>query len=234
MKKVWTLISSRTGRKVVAVCVVLLAGVGAVNLDQRTDTERAKAWTASHPNALPTSLAELAAYPEDYRTAIFKALPAADKSRLWREQLQTVLDHETLTNEQRTFVEQTIAMATPTSFEPNQPTPEVCPDIARLFTDQTMRDKVTKLGSVTPPARTAWSTVAFVSTKLHDTIGLNAHGFKCECRGLGLCECGLTEACIPDGGCEESDDCGCIWAGKCDKYCEAQVLLNLKIGGSTK
>jgi hypothetical protein len=232
MKKVWNLISSRTGRKVVAVCVVLLAGVGAVNLDQRTDAERAKVWATSHTRALPSTLAELAAYPEDYRKAIFSALPAADKSRLWREQLQLVLDRETLDNEQRTFVEKTIAMATPQSFEPNQPTPEVCPDIARLFTDPDMRAKVTKLGSMTPPARTAWSTVASVTTTLHQTVGLNAHAFRCDCRGLGLCECGLTEACTAEGGCEHSENCGCIWYGTCDKYCEAPVLLNMRIDGS--
>src|SRR6476619_4307432 len=131
MKKIWTLVSSRTGRSAAAVLVVVLAGVGAVNLDRRTERERAGAWANSHVSALPKSLAQLAAYPEDYRKAIFKAMPAADKSRLWREQLQIVLDREPLDNEQRTFIEKTIALATPLSFEPNQPTPEVCPEIAR-------------------------------------------------------------------------------------------------------
>src|SRR5262245_17043656 len=113
MKKFWSLVSSRRGRSAVAVLAVLVAGVGAVNLDHRTERERANAWVKSHPNALPKSLAELAAFPEDYRKAIFKALPAADKSRMWREQLQTVLDREMLTNEQRSFIEQTIVQAEP-------------------------------------------------------------------------------------------------------------------------
>ena len=233
MKQMWTRISSRNGRWVVAVLVVLLAGIGAVNMDQRTERARAAAWANSHASALPESLAQLAAYPEDYRKAIFKAMPAADKSRMWREQLQTVLVSETLNNEQRTFIEKTIALATPASFEPNQPTPEVCPDIARLFTDLDLRAKVTKLGTVTPPSRSMWSTVATVRQAIHRSVGLNARGFKCDCRGLGLCECGLTEACIATGGCEQTDDCGCIRSGTCDKYCEAQVMINLRVGGGT-
>lgn len=234
MKRIWNLVSSRNGRSVVAVAVVLVAGVGAVNLDHRTERERAGVWASTHASSLPKSLAQLAAYPEDYRKAIFRAMPAADKSRLWREQLQVVLDRETLNNEQRTFIEKTIALATPESFNPNQPTPEVCPDIARLFTDPDLRAKVTKLGSVTPAQRTAWSTVATVSQKIHSVVGLNAGGLKCDCRGLGLCECGLTQACIDDGGCESTEDCGCIWPGTCDKYCEAPIQLNLRVGGSTK
>jgi len=229
MKKMWSLVTSRTGRSVAAVLVVVLAGIGAVNLDKRTERERAGAWADSHVTALPKSLAQLAAYPEDYRKAIFHAMPAADKSRLWREQLQVVLDRETLNNEQRTFIEKTMALATPASFEPNQPTPEVCPDIARLFTDPDMRAKVTKLGSFTPPARSAWSTVATVSQTLHRAVGLNARSLNCDCRGLGLCECGLTEACTQGGGCNQTNDCGCIWSGTCDKYCEATIQTTLKV-----
>ena len=229
MKKIWSLVSSRTGRSVAAFLVVVLAGIGAVNLDHRTERERAGVWAKSHASALPKSLAQLAAYPEDYRKAIFKAMPAADKSRMWREQLQVVLDRETLNNEQRTFIEKTMALATPASFEPNQPTPEVCPDIARLFTDPDLRAKVTKLGTVTPPSRTLWSTIANASQTIHQTVGLNARGFKCDCRGLGLCECGLTEACISTGGCEQTEDCGCIWSGTCDKYCEATIQTTLKV-----
>jgi hypothetical protein len=233
MKKVWTLVSSRKGRAIAAVAVVLFAGVAAVNLDQRSERARAGAWANSHKSSLPKSLAQLAAYPEDYRKAIFHAMPATDKSRMWREQLQTVLERETLNNEQRTFIEKTMALATPASFEPNQPTPEVCPDIARLFSDPDLRDKVTKLGAVTPPSRGVWSTVATVSQTVHRAVGLNARGFKCDCRGLGLCECGLTESCMSAGGCEQTEDCGCIWSGTCDKYCEAQVQINLRVGGST-
>ena len=217
-----------------AVVIVLLAGIGAVNLDQRTERARAGAWASSHQSSLPKSLAQLAAYPEDYRKAIFQTMPAADKSRMWREQLQIVLDREALDNEQRTFIEKTIALATPASFEPNQPTPEVCPDIARLFTDPSLRAKVTKLGSVTPPARGVWSTVANMSQTVHRAVGLNARNLKCDCRGLGLCECGLTEACIADGGCDRTEDCGCIWSGTCDKYCEATVMLNLSIKPTIK
>ena len=234
MKKIWTRISSRSGRAIAAVLVVVFAGIGVVNMDQRTERERAGAWADSHASALPKTLAQLAAYPEDYRKAIFHAMPPAEKSRMWREQLQVVLDRETLNNEQRTFIEKTIALATPASFEPNQPTPEVCADIATLFTDPDLREKVTKLGSVAPPSHTVWSTVANVNRTLHRAVTLNARAMRCECRGLGLCECGLTQACITDGTCSQNEDCGCIWSGTCYGICEVQIQINLRVGGGTK
>jgi hypothetical protein len=223
--KVWSLVSSRVGRSVIAVVVVLLAGVGAVNLDARSPRERADAWAASHTNALPTSLAELAAYPADYQKAIRRALPPAAQSRLWREQLTYVLQHEPLNNEQQSFLEQTIAMATPESFEPNRPIPEVCPEIARLFPDEALRTKITQLGAVAVPARSVSSTLAALRTTVANAVDLHARVKGCDCRGLGICECGLLVACVDSSTCAATNDCGCIWAGPCDKICETATLF---------
>lgn len=229
MRKMWSFVSSRNGRSVVAVVMVLAATVAAVNLDRRTEGERAKAWAESHASSLPTSLAALAAFPQDYRKAIVAALPAADKSRLWREQLQFLLDHETLNNEQRTFIEKTMALATPRSFEPNQPRPEVCADIALLFVDPDQRARIIDLGAVATPALGAWSTITQVNETIHRAVGLNARRLICNCRGFGFCECGLTQACVGAGTCESSQNCGCIWAGPCDSYCETPIINNLKV-----
>lgn len=223
MTYVWSFISSRAGRVVLSVVALVLIAVGAVNFDTRSESKRAEDFAVSHAGSLPTTLAELAAYPPAYRKAISRALPAAEQSRLWREQLTIVSHDASLTNEQRTFVEKVIAMATPESFNPDMPTPEVCPEIAALFTDPALRARIVDLGAVASPRRTVWSVVADASTKLHNAVALNA-GASCNCRGLGLCECGLTEACV-DGGCDESNNCGCVWAGKCDKHCEVTILF---------
>jgi len=52
MRKVWTLISSRRGRSVIAVMVLGVLGIGAVNLDQRNVKQRAEAWAAAHATTM--------------------------------------------------------------------------------------------------------------------------------------------------------------------------------------
>ena len=138
--------ASRRVRGGVAVLVFSLAAVAAVNLDHRSERQRAEAWAASH--RATASLEALAAYPASYRQALFNALPVAEQSRLWRQQLQAVLDTEPgLTTEQRAFIMNTKALATPESFLKDMPKPEVCGDIARLFTNTRQKEKVRTIAS---------------------------------------------------------------------------------------
>lgn len=217
MRKVWTLISSRRGRSVIAVMVLAMLGIGAVNLDRRTVRQRAEAWAASH--ATTTTLEQLAAYPSEYRQAIFQALPPAEQSRLWHVQFQRVLDTEpNLTTEQRAFIVKVMAMATPQSFMKDMPKPEVCQDVAQLFTNPQQKERVRTIATGATPASTMGSTWVKVSEKLRAAVSLRAEKFDCSCRGLGLCECGLVNSCM-DGDCASANTCGCIWAGECDKMC---------------
>ena len=77
--------------------LLVLGGVlvGAVVMSLMTDTrstrERAEAWAADHAAVLPQTLEDLAAYPIEYQREILKALPNAEKSRLWRMQLRQLL-----------------------------------------------------------------------------------------------------------------------------------------------
>ncbi len=219
MRKLWVLISSRAGRSVVAVLAVGTLGVGAVNLDHRTTRQRADAWAAAHASSQPTTLEELAAYPADYRQAIFNALPPAEQSRLWHVQLQRVLDTESnLTGEQRAFIQNVMTLATPASFMKDMPKPEVCNDIARLFTNPVQKEKVRAIAVGATPVASLAATWVKVSERVRSAVQLGAAEYPCSCRGLGLCECGLVAACV-DGDCNSSQDCGCIWAGECNKMC---------------
>ena len=222
MRKVWTLMSSRRGRGIVAVCVLALLGVGAVNLDHRTPRDRAIAWAQSHEGALPSTLEELAAFPADYRQAIFAALPVTEQSRLWHVQLQQVLDTEPLTADQRTYVVNLMAMATPASFMKDMPKPEVCDDIARLFTNPTQKEKVRRIATVATPARSFSATWVKASEKMRSAVLVGAARFDCSCRGLGLCECGLLAGCA-EGDCNHTMTCGCLWEGECDKMCNVPL-----------
>lgn len=219
MGKVWTLISSRRGRSVVAVTVLAMLGIGAVNLDHRSVRQRADAWAAAHASTM--TLEQLAAYPAEYRQALFQALPAAEQSRLWHVQLQRVLDTEpNLTSEQRAFISNVMVMATPASFMKDMPKPEVCQDVARLFTNPNQKEKVRTIATGATPIRTFGSTWVKVIEKVRSAVSLRAEKFDCSCRGLGLCECGLINACL-DGDCTHTNNCGCIWAGECDKMCQS-------------
>jgi hypothetical protein len=222
MRKIWTLISSRRGRSVAAVLILAIFGVGAVNLDHRTVRQRAAAWAQAHANALPSTLEDIAAYPAEYRQAIFEALPAAEKSRLWQIQLQHVLDTERLTADQRAFVVNVKAMATPTSFLKDMPKPEICPDVARLFTNPAQKEKVRAIAEGVTPARSFSAAWVKTSERVRSAVSLTAAQFDCSCRGLGLCECGLTSGCL-DGDCNQTQTCGCIWSGTCDKMCMAPL-----------
>lgn len=229
MRKLFALASSRRVRSVVAVMVLAVLGVGAVNLDHRTTRQRGEAWAAAHASARPMSLEELAAYPADYRQAIFQALPAADQSRLWRVQLQRVLDTEPNLNAgQRAFIAKVMDMATPASFVKDMPNPEVCQDIARLFTNPNQKERVRTIGAGIAPVASLASSWVSATERLRSAVSLGAEKFPCSCRGQGLCECGLIAACVY-GDCEHTQNCGCIWAGECDKMCIGVLPpLNLK------
>lgn len=232
MRKVWTLVSSRRGRSVIAVMVLGLLGIGAVNLDHRTARQRAEAWAERHASA--TTLEELAGYPKEYRQAIFNALPAAEQSRLWHVQLQRVLDTEpNLTADQRAFIVNTMALATPASFMKDMPKPEVCTDIARLFTNAVQKEKVRTIASIATPAGSLGATWVKVTEKVRSAVSLRAAKYDCSCSGLGLCQCGLLGTCL-NGDCNQTSGCGCIWAAECDKMCASVIDLNRVQTGTAK
>ena len=222
MRKVWALVSSGRGRSVVALMVLAFGVMGAVNLDHRTVRERANAWASSH-TPTSTTLEELAGYPAEYRQALFQALPPAEQSRLWHTQLQRVLDTEpNLNTDQRAFIVNVMVMATPASFIKDMPKPEVCADIATLFTNPKQKELVRTIATGAAPARSVGGTWVSVAEKVRSAVSLNAGNVNCDCRGLGICECGLVVSCL-NGDCTHTQNCGCIWSGECDKVCGSNL-----------
>jgi hypothetical protein len=67
-------------------------------------------WVEAHREALPTNVAELAMLPVAFRRVIVNFVPHEQRTRFWREHLESFLGPESaLTAEQRTFVEGTIS-----------------------------------------------------------------------------------------------------------------------------
>jgi hypothetical protein len=66
-------------------------------------------WVEQHQQTLPTTVAELAAFPVAFRRVIVNFVPHEQRTRFWQEHLQSFLGPESsLSTEQRTFVESTI------------------------------------------------------------------------------------------------------------------------------
>ena len=219
MARVWTIFGSRRTGTFVGT-LLLLIGVVTVsaNVNPQRESVRAKAWVASHQGALPRTLEEFAAYPVAYRHEILAALPAADKSRLWRDQLQRVLASPNLTSQQQAFVREAIALATPESFGPLGNHPDVCERVASLFPDKNTKLMFLGLGSVAKPSYSWRPALVTLTETLRAKVTLNADVGTpdCSCRGYGLCECGLYQGCAPMA-CNPTNNCGCIWAGPCDQ-----------------
>lgn len=197
--------------------VLCSAVVAAANLDHRTERDRATAWAAAHHNAVPATLAALAAYPGEYRDALVASLSPAEKSRLWQEQFAAVLANETLNQEQQAFIRNMQVQATPASFEPGAEHPEACPDVARLFTDPDLRLKVRRLGTATVPQRSWGATYVSAIERVRAAVRVSADT-ACNCEGWGLCDCGFTACKI--GNCAVGGTCGCIWTGPCEGICQ--------------
>jgi hypothetical protein len=230
MRRVWKSVSSRHGRVVLSAVLLVAVGVAVLNIDRRTPRERATAWAASHRDRLPATLEALAAYPMDYQKAIVKAMPAADKSRLWRAHLQTMLDRETLTDKQRALINDTIVKVTPASFEGANP-PEICNDIIAAFPDFRQRKMMVTLASMAEPATVAHASWVTFAERVRSSVTVHARAKECNCRGLGICECAFLEGCDQEQCTPSPDDCGCIWSGPCDKLC--MVILDLRAPSPT-
>jgi hypothetical protein len=229
MKKMFSLFQSLRVRVLTGTAVIAVgAFVVVANVDARSPVERAREWASTHHVALSSmTLEEYAAYPEDYRKAIIKEIAPEDQSRLWRTQLALVLKNErALTDVQRAFIARTMDQSTPESFVPGADHPEICADIATIFPDKRVRKELVTLGSAVNPVSTWRPFLIALTERVHGALVADASANYCNCRGLGLCECGLLEGCQDDPTCSQIPDlCGCIWLGQCDqRTCQSGIM----------
>ena len=71
------------------------------------DPDEILAWVDAHKDSLPTTLAELSAFPIPFRKAIVAFVPPEMRLRFWREHLETFIVSGALTAEQSAFVHET-------------------------------------------------------------------------------------------------------------------------------
>jgi hypothetical protein len=71
--------------------------------------EEIVAWVDAHADELPRSLVELSAFPIAFRRVIVNRVSAERRTQFWQDHLRTFVGAESkLTDQQRTFVEETI------------------------------------------------------------------------------------------------------------------------------
>lgn len=223
----------------VIVTVGTLVAGAAVKPVAGTARDRAATWVAAHPSVKPTSLAQLAAYPATYRTALFSSLDPETKSRLAKEHLRRFLDtQQNVTTDQQRLVESMIAAFTPQFFSSVVPN-TFCKDVSAAFPAGQARFILSKeLGYGIEPAYTLSSAgvavteyVVKLRTDVNATLMADGDGFPtCNCDGSGQCECfppGIVQCCnnTPDFWvCKppQSNDCGCWWQTShgCDGLCD--------------
>ena len=84
--------------------------------DTRPACQRAQSWVEANLDNLPTTVSELAAFPESMRRYIFSALPPEGRASVWREQLITFRNSRTLTAEQRRLIDESLSYLTATTY----------------------------------------------------------------------------------------------------------------------
>jgi hypothetical protein len=68
-------------------------------------------WVEQHHDMLPTTLAELSAFPVPFRKVIVNSATPEQRTFFWEEHLRTFLDSDAdLTADQRVFLEETIPL----------------------------------------------------------------------------------------------------------------------------
>lgn len=191
-------------------------------VDARPAHERASAWVEGRAGALPNTLGELAAFPLEYRKAIFTGLSSSDKARLWREQLAALLEERDLSVDQRSAIEQFRSLLTADTYG-GQPSAE----LARLCDKNSEasrhlashRSWFTELASHTQPRGSAAALLVHLKEGLNQTVmAKDVELPGCTCANGSWCSCWT---CTSLNCWKPSQaNCGCGWAFACDGLCE--------------
>ena len=187
------------------------------------------AWAAKNKGRLPQGYDEIVAYPMAFRRAIFAALPATSKSRLWTEQLTRYQAAHDLTAEQAAVINEGLRLARPEQFARSR-SPEFRRSLDDLgkssvaaFGRPAARALFATLGSdATLPAGASRPSTATVSAAMSQPSAANVpaeaeNSCSCStadswCDNNTYCQSGFCAIPGPDG-------CGLFYQYECDGLC---------------
>jgi len=209
---------------IIAIMLSLVAGVWSTR--NTTQASRARDWATVHASTMPKTLDGFAAFPAAYRLAAFRQLSPADRSMLWREQLQRVATDATLTPAQARFVTEFRSALSPDLYREYQPGQEpaalvaardLCASVSSLGFSEVQKRALRELGyeGTTLRAQSFQSLTINVLEALHDAVTLRATSRSstyeiCDCVHPSFCDSG----CSTNTGCMNFPfGCGCggIW-----------------------
>jgi hypothetical protein len=110
-----------------ALVTILVVGPSVVYVapafDLRAGCERGKDWARNHPAEIPSSMAELMAFPSSMRNGIFTVMSPERQAAIWKEPLLAFRDFSRLTLTQRQLIDRAIQDVSPVLYS-NQTTPD--------------------------------------------------------------------------------------------------------------
>jgi hypothetical protein len=155
---------------------------------------RATAWTKSHPESLPTTLSEFAAFPAQYRSAVFTALSPQVKASLWREHLAPKLTDPSESVTQKALIARLYSLITPdlysrTASKSDPPSAEFA-DIAYAMRETFDRQQLEFFTDLTADVR-AKSTLGSGMLAIRETIR-NMYILEAGINGPKFCTCNIS------------------------------------------
>lgn len=217
---------------VAVLCSAVTIGVAATS--PRTPDSPMK-WAADHKGALPKTLAEVAAYPSEYRSWIFTKEPDAIRLTMIRQHITDLLASTRIqwSNEQRQFLIANLDLANRAQHFSDLPVS--CNEVQRLFPQGPMRDAVRTVGTETAATYRVLSLAVLAKLAGRQMIGwiapvavraeeeepgtpyCNCHDSACDCAEPLACD--LERTCIvPQEGMCHAATFLCVDAHVCDGY----------------
>ncbi len=192
-----------------AAAAVGLIAAGRVPAFAAGESDPARKWVKANAGQLPTSYDELITYSQAYRKAIFQASPAAVRSKLWVEHIESYrAAHPVLASAKSDVLARAATMAATTSiFSPGASRREVHAQLSGLrasvaseFGPDEAFSILAMLGPGTRPARVA---------PMDST---------CQCATADSW-CDSNTTCQNYVGCDQVTGCGTFWGYTCDGLC---------------
>lgn len=110
-----------------------------------------RAWVTRHPEALPRTAHDLAAYPMAFRSVMVAMVPLDVRLKLWREHLESFLGPQSQLNAtQRAFVKSTIPEL-PQLFGAPAPNPTILAWERRMATAFSRQEAAKLFKEIGPP-----------------------------------------------------------------------------------
>jgi hypothetical protein len=207
---------------------------------QHVCQSEAHAWVASHASDLPKTYEELSLFPLTYRRAIYAALPSANKSQLWRVQIERYLRRgDELTPQQKDVLLDALRLATPETFA-----------ATKEQSTRRYRRVRQQLSSLEAQARAAFGTeraerifarigpadtdtLFFIDKRAAEAVepllegideALAAANPGCSCSDASdYCSGGFN--CTPGSCIRIADECGTFWTYDCDGLCQVNATI---------